>query len=161
MGPWIPVRQDARISTHLDGVLEGAGDRCSVTVLSLCEGGFFCEGFELERVGAEFNLRLDLNPVGPAWSPKPGAAGWRSQMLSGLARHTLRLKAELLYLDFCDGTGTATRKVGLGGRFTGMSEAAQDELADFIARESFRERSWRTAFGAIPAPKRDRGTGSK
>lgn len=154
MGPWTPVSHDARISTHLDGVVESGSFRRCVTVLSLSEGGFYCEGFDLDFIGPDFRVSLVLDPQGPAWSPTPGAGCWRSRMLDGLDSERLELSAELLYLDLHGGPARSQRKIGLGGRFASPPPAALERLREFVARENFRAREWRVAGGAVPLPKR-------
>ena len=154
MGAWFPVSQDARVSTRLDGVVEGERFRRNLTVLSLSEGGFYGEGFDLDEVDPEFRIRLDLNPRGPTWSPVPGVAGWRSRMLDGLASQTLILPAGLLYLDLAAREREPRAKVGLGGRFADIGQAEREQLREFIARERFRAREWRTAGGAVPVVRR-------
>ena len=150
MGRWIPVSPDARISTHLDGVVESGSFRRCVTVLSLSEGGYYCEGFDLDRVGPVFRLILDLDPRGPAWSPTPGAGCWKSRMLDGLSAERIELSSELLYLDLDGPGGSSPSKVGLGARIASPTGDHLERLREFVARESFRAREWRTAGGAIP-----------
>jgi hypothetical protein len=135
-------------------VVESEGFRRCVTVLSLSEGGFYCEGFDLDRIGPVFRLRLVLDPRGPAWSPTPGAGCWRSRMLDGLDSERLELTSKLLYLDLHGEPVAPDRKVGLGARFESLAALALDRLREFVARESFRAREWRVAGGAVPLPRR-------
>jgi hypothetical protein len=121
-----------------------------VTVLSVSEGGVYCEGFDLEPLDESFTLEICLDPAGPAWSPAPGAAAWRSRMGRGACAVSLRVEVELLFVDLAERDETGVAKVGLGGRFTGMTEQERDHLRDFIARETFRATEWRTAGGAVP-----------
>lgn len=151
MGRWFPVRQNARISTRLEALIETGEGRHVVTLLSLSEGGFYCEGFDLHEIGPEFRVRFSLEATSPAWSPTPGAAGWRSRMGAGEPNVQLEVEAELLYLDLGERQSGGETKVGLGARFSGLDEAQLDELQDFIARETFRATEWRTAGGAVPA----------
>jgi hypothetical protein len=151
MGPWIPVRQTARIATHLDAAIEIGEQRHYVKVLSVGQGGVYCEGLDLEPLEESFRLELCLEPGSPAWSPSPGAAGWRSRMCAGVGSYKLRVEVHLLYVDLAERDGNEQAKVGLGGRFIGLTEHDQERLNDFIARESFRATEWRTAGGAVPA----------
>jgi hypothetical protein len=157
MGRWFPVRSHARVSTHLDGVLEDASGRRAVTVVSLSEGGCHCEGFDLEEVGERLELSLSLDPAGPSWSPRPAAGGWRSRMLAGLPVVDLRLECEVLYRDTAARERDPEARLGLGLRFVDVAPRTLDELRDFVARETFRAREWRTAGGAVPVARLGEG----
>ena len=157
MGRWTPVRQNARLSTRIEATIETGEQRYVVTLLSVSEGGFYCEGFDLDGVDETFHLEFCLDPAGPAWSPTPGAAGWRSKMGGGACAFPLRVGADLLYLMLADQAGDEGERIGLGARFTGMTVRQLDELKDFIARETFRATEWRTAGGAVPVNRHGAG----
>jgi hypothetical protein len=157
MGRWFPVRQNARISTHLEAAIETGGQRHAVTVLSVSEGGVYFEGFDLEPLGESFRLEVCLDPAGPAWSPSPGAAGWRSRLGAGQCAVSLSIDVELLYVDLGEKDENDQAKVRLGGRFAGLSEQDLEHLRDFIARETFRATEWRTAGGAVPVSRHAAG----
>jgi hypothetical protein len=148
MGSRFPLRQHARISTHLHGTLESGSCTYSITVSSLSEAGFYGDGFDLDSVGATVGVKLNLE-ISPEWSPEKVPAEWNGPK----ARlQEIVCQADVLYLDLGRQAAGAERKVGVGARFEGLSSVSLSLLREFISRQVFRESEWRTAGGAIPMP---------
>lgn len=147
MATMLMAHRRGRVAMRMPATLESGGREVAVTMVSISEGGFVCEGFGLDELGPDLKLRVLLTPIEDAdWSPK--------HALTATEPLLVELPAELLYVDLPRKAPEEAHPTRLGGRFTDLSEADASALSSFVTLELFRRGEWRTRGGAIPLPSR-------
>lgn len=136
------ARRHDRLSTHLPATLVAGGRRVPVTLLSLSEGGFTCEGHGLEAVGPDLVLEATLTPQ--------DALGWTPKSRTSEEGMRVTAPAELLFVDLPGRDPSAATPTQLGARFADLPEATAASIREFVALELFRRGEWRTRGGGIP-----------
>jgi hypothetical protein len=152
MSGWFPRRRFPRLALRLSARLEGGGKSHSVTVLSLSEGGFYCEGLGLDVVTGRFDVAIELRSHEPCWRPRDPEEPWRGDLAH--LPTVLRGAADVLYVDLHRREATGPAAAGLGARFVDLPADRLEVLREFIDRELFRVHEWRTRGGAVHAPPR-------
>jgi hypothetical protein len=136
---------------RLRGLIVSGAATFPVTVASLSEGGFYCEGPDLEKVASPMRLAVRLESREPSWRPNDPDCPWQGDD-SALEGRLFESMAEVLYLDLYRADAVGSAMVGLGGRFCDLPEEKLEVLREFVSRELFRTRDWRTRGGAVHVP---------